>query len=820
MAQRYIVKGKIGQGGLGDVFLATDTQLDRDVALKRVRPPEEGDGGVAGLQQDLIREARTLSSLQHPNIVTIYDVGKDENGPFVVMEFLKGETLDQVIDRGAMTVDDFQEVVVQSLEGMIAAQAMGLVHRDLKPGNLMVIWLASGKFQIKILDFGLAKFSLTATRQTEDQESGIMGTIYFMAPEQFERLPLDARTDMYSLGCIFYQILTTKPPFDGQTGPEVMVSHLQHHVIHLVDARPDMPVWMADWVMWLISREMDDRPSDARTALDFFRISTSGIKNPTPQAVIPKGSMVKIVGRGRGPGGVATVVRSGTTQRMQGTAATARISRPAAKRIVRKKKRNAGLWITLALLAAGGAGAAWYFIGKKPPPPPADSALQALLASPAPPDDANSWNLLVSSIQNGDGNAAKAIGILKKMSGAPLAELLARELEKSTGAARLTLMEAVADHPTTAATAQLLKIAGSEPGGVRTAALQAAGRTAKVSDLDQLLHLLPKITAGTNRELVFHAATAALSRDSDPPTPHRLRPAIDALRGADNLSRPGLLRLLATSTEPAATLALNALFAIPGDSRTDAMAILPDWAVPLPSTAEALLAAADSPTDREALINAYCHLAPRIASWDGAELTAALRKAQPHVTSALNRENLAAALGMTAAPEATSYAQELAKSGADWAGPASKAEKASTALRGEAFIITPGEHILPAAKAIIQGAEKDAYYTATSRYITNWKDAKSRLAWDLVISEAGRIAIGVLQSGSSKADRSFRIRLAAGVSEKPVRSTPSNEDFLPVDAGSFQVPHPGTWRLWMEPAVMESGQPLMNLRELTLTFNK
>ena len=192
MSSRYDVKGKIGQGGLGDVYLAHDSQLGRDVALKRVRPPEDNQQSHEALEADLLREARTLSALQHPNIVTIYDVGSDEQGSFVVMELLKGETLDQVAERGKLSVEDFREVVVQVLEGMVAAQSLGLVHRDLKPGTLMVNWLASGKFQIKILDFGLARFSRTAVPQTQDQEDGIFGSIWFMAPEQFERLPLEA----------------------------------------------------------------------------------------------------------------------------------------------------------------------------------------------------------------------------------------------------------------------------------------------------------------------------------------------------------------------------------------------------------------------------------------------------------------------------------------------------------------------------------------------------------------------------------------------------------------------------------------------------
>ena len=313
---------------------------------------------------------------------------------------------------------------------------MGLVHRDLKPGNLMVIWLASGKFQIKILDFGLAKFSRTATRQTEDQEAGIMGSIFFMAPEQFERLPLDARTDMYSLGCIFYQILTTNYPFNGQTGPEVMVSHLQHHVRHLVEVRPDLPVWLADWVMWLISRDMEERPADARIALDFFRTQKSGIKNPTPVGPV---SHVKIVGRGTGPGGVAPQGNHKTTQAgknptqrvtgkgpqaLQGTTAASRSSRPAARKIASKSR--AGRWITLSLLAAGGGGAAWWFL-LRPQAPVVDphAALETVFNAPAPTPDPATLNLLLTTLGSNGPDAPRAASVLKKMKGAPVTEALA-----------------------------------------------------------------------------------------------------------------------------------------------------------------------------------------------------------------------------------------------------------------------------------------------------------------------------------------------------------------------------------------------------------
>jgi hypothetical protein len=265
MSERYQIKERIGQGGLGEVFIATDTQLQREVALKRMKPIE----GTSA--DDLLNEAKVLSALQHPNILTVYDVGRDPNGAFVITELLRGETLEQVIARGALTYDDFRHVVTQSLEGLIAAQAMGLVHRDLKPGNLMVIWHASGKFQLKILDFGLAKISQHASKQTEDQEAGILGSIFFMAPEQFERAPLDGRTDLYAMGCIYYFALTGKYPFTGETAPAVMAAHLQHMLEPLAALRPDLPPWLCDWTMWLINRNPDDRPGDAKQALDAFQ---------------------------------------------------------------------------------------------------------------------------------------------------------------------------------------------------------------------------------------------------------------------------------------------------------------------------------------------------------------------------------------------------------------------------------------------------------------------------------------------------------------------------------------------------------------------
>ncbi len=269
MDDRYEIRGKIGQGGVGAVYCAYDKNLSREVAVKRILPESGADLEKEATRQ-LTKEAGALAALQHPHIVTIYDVGFDEEGPFVVMELLQGKTIDEVVEKASFTWQDFREFALQTQEALIAAQDMNLLHRDLKPSNVMMTWLPSGKFHVKIVDFGLAKFSPKPSQQTIDQKDSIFGSIFFMSPEQFERTELDMRTDMYSIGCLYYFALTGIYPFNGETGPQVMVAHLEHRVFPLHDIRPDLPRWVADWVMWHINRLADHRPHNARESLAHF----------------------------------------------------------------------------------------------------------------------------------------------------------------------------------------------------------------------------------------------------------------------------------------------------------------------------------------------------------------------------------------------------------------------------------------------------------------------------------------------------------------------------------------------------------------------
>ncbi|MFT6573395.1 MAG: serine/threonine protein kinase [Akkermansiaceae bacterium] len=273
--ERYEIRRKLGQGGVGAVYEGYDHQLRRRVAIKRLLETDESrsDQAVA----ELLKECHSLSALNSPNIVRLFDFGEDADGPFVVMELLDGETLEELITKAPFTEPDFMVLAEQSLEGLLAAHDAHLLHRDLKPCNFMVTWLPSGRMQLKILDFGLAKFSVGPSKQTIEHGNSLFGSIYFMAPEQFEQLHLDSRTDLYALGTVFYYALTGIYPFNGETVAQVMASHLTGHYKDLREYRPDMNPEVCKWIMSLISRKPQHRPDSCSVALAQFM----GMQNGT-----------------------------------------------------------------------------------------------------------------------------------------------------------------------------------------------------------------------------------------------------------------------------------------------------------------------------------------------------------------------------------------------------------------------------------------------------------------------------------------------------------------------------------------------------------
>ena len=329
MQDRYEIRDKLGQGGLGTVYRAYDKTLKREVAIKRIITSDDEPHNAEATKQ-MTQETGALAALQHPHIVTIYDVGTDDEGPFVVMELLKGKTIDEIVESTApLTWKDFREFAMQVQEGLVAGQDLGLIHRDLKPSNLMLNWLPSGKFQVKIVDFGLAKFATEPVFQDITEGDAVYGSIFFMAPEQFERKKIDARTDMYSIGCVYYFALTGTTPFQGETGQQVMAAHLEHRVVPVSELRPDIPKWVCDWIMWHLNRMPEDRPENAREALqNFIQLDVPQPQSMTPEPQPPAPKRPRLLVPGAEPVAPAPVAPSPVTEERPAPPSTQTMPQP------------------------------------------------------------------------------------------------------------------------------------------------------------------------------------------------------------------------------------------------------------------------------------------------------------------------------------------------------------------------------------------------------------------------------------------------------------------------------------------------------------
>src|SRR2546428_6849755 len=225
---RYEIRSKIGEGGMGELYLAQDTNLDRKVALK-ILPAD-----VAAHQDRMkrfVQEAKTASALNHPNIITIHEIDQTDSVHFIATEFIDGETLRQRMRNAPMKLSDVLDVSAQIASALSAAHAVGIVHRDVKPENVML----RRDGIVKVLDFGLAKLTERVPPDSVDTEAPtsvktdpgtVVGTAIYMSPEQARGLQVDARTDIFSLGVVVYEMVAGRLPFEGSTSNEVLASML------------------------------------------------------------------------------------------------------------------------------------------------------------------------------------------------------------------------------------------------------------------------------------------------------------------------------------------------------------------------------------------------------------------------------------------------------------------------------------------------------------------------------------------------------------------------------------------------------------------
>ena len=266
----YEILSPCGAGGMGEVYRARDTRLDRTVAIK-ILPAHLSDN--ADLRQRFEREARAVSSLNHAHICTLHDIGHQDGVDFLVMEYLEGETLADRLRKGPFAPEQFARTAVEIADALDRAHRQGVIHRDLKPGNIMLT-----KAGVKLLDFGLAKLggphpaqalSRLSALPTEDKspltaEGTIVGTLQYMAPEQLEGKEADARTDIFALGTVLYEMATGQRAFKGKSQASLIAAILASEPPPISSLRPMTPPALDRLVRTCLAKDPDERWQSAR----------------------------------------------------------------------------------------------------------------------------------------------------------------------------------------------------------------------------------------------------------------------------------------------------------------------------------------------------------------------------------------------------------------------------------------------------------------------------------------------------------------------------------------------------------------------------
>ncbi len=293
----YEIQSPLGAGGMGEVYRAKDTRLDRTVAIKVLPTHLSSD---PELKQRLEREAKTISSLQHVNICTLYDIGAQGDTDFLVMEYLEGQTLADRLQKGPLPTDQLLKIATEIAQALEKAHQRGIIHRDLKPANIMLTQAGA-----KLMDFGLAKpklpnasqdlgtftpstptmnlASLTSAASPLTQKGSIVGTFQYMAPEVLQGADSDARSDVFSLGCVLYEMVTGRRAFDGKTQLSVMTAILEKEPEPLVNLQPTSPATLGYTVRTCLEKNPDER---IQTAHD-VKLQLAWIGSSSSQAGAP-----------------------------------------------------------------------------------------------------------------------------------------------------------------------------------------------------------------------------------------------------------------------------------------------------------------------------------------------------------------------------------------------------------------------------------------------------------------------------------------------------------------------------------------------------
>ncbi len=815
MNSRYQVLAPIAEGGRGSVMRAWDGNLGREVALKRIKPGH--DQAAQAAIDDLVREARTLSTLQHPNIVSVFDVGVDEEGAFIVMELVKGETLDDIIARGALTERDFGSLVKQTLEGMIAAHSAGLIHLDLKPQNLMITWHASGTFQVKILDFGLATAAVK-TEQTTDDQGGLLGSIHFMAPEQFERGTVDARTDIYAMGAIFYYALTQQYPFQGDTAPQVMTAHLYHKLVPLDELRPDLPAFIHQWVAWLQSRLPADRPDSTAEALEAYRtkhfpgeVAVAVVDSEPPRikkSLAPTG-LIGDTGR------VVAAKPSGSPVLAASHSAGGRVA-PLPRTPVRPAKSGLPSWAYITIpaltIAVLGFGALKYV--KKKGEADRERRFTDLVTEDRPEASDVDLRLLFDFLENRRTSAGAAQALAKVTGGDYIDQMIADQVGKATDLyAKANLLKVIGMRTYRNAFPIVLAHLKDKELEIRKSAWTALGIITPAEKIPDLIDQLDEIKEA---EIPFaeQALVSAVTAAADPAK--ATGPVLLAYRSklASDQKRALLLRVLGQSGSPEALTELTAAITDPSVAlRNAALNSLAQWpnVAPLPTLA-ARLPQETEPGSRLLLLMAARNLIGRPGTLSEEDRFLAAKKMFEAAKDNREKSEALATLSRVIHPDAASFFDALAISEPARTRESAAISKAIQAKLAKVVQVPDKVTLTPQAADLTPGSALNVI----SGLLVNWLNDGDSASWMLRFESPGTYEISVLQSSESDKEGTYEVTIGDQKIVTKAVKTDSARDFKAFTIGSVTIGAPGTFKLSIEARHVPPNETLFRLKSIEL----
>ncbi|KAE8762691.1 Stk1 family PASTA domain-containing Ser/Thr kinase [Georgenia thermotolerans] len=379
LAGRYEVGELIGRGGMAEVHIGYDNRLSRTVAIKVLRSDLAKD---PTFQARFRREAQSAAALNHPSIVAVYDSGEEivtglgnqtTTVPYIVMEYVEGHTVRSLLAGGdPVPIDEAVDIVVGVLNALEYSHHEGIVHRDIKPGNIMLTPTGA----VKVMDFGIAR-AMTDSAATMTQTHAVVGTAQYLSPEQARGEVVDARSDLYSTGCLLYELLTGQPPFQGDSAVAVAYQHVREMPKPPSAVTPDVPESLDRVVLKALAKDRDDRYADAahmRTDL-LAAVHGGRVEAPTVAAWGAAGAA--------GATAVTTPLQAATATRRLGApvpAASSPATAPPGPPEEERRKSRWWVWLLAVLAVAAAAGIAFMLLNPadKTPPPPEQVAVPAM----------------------------------------------------------------------------------------------------------------------------------------------------------------------------------------------------------------------------------------------------------------------------------------------------------------------------------------------------------------------------------------------------------------------------------------------------------